>query len=68
MGRQRLSAGLDAMRFAALLASIVIARRVGATSIEAVLIYSVTQGVAQSLILAVMYARVRRLAAPVQSV
>jgi O-antigen/teichoic acid export membrane protein len=68
MGRQRLSAALDALRFAALLASIVIARRVGAASIEAVLIYSVTQGAAQSLILGVMYARVRRLAAPVHSV
>jgi O-antigen/teichoic acid export membrane protein len=68
MGRQRLSAVLDALRFAALLASIVIARRVGAASIEAVMIYSVTQGVAQSLILGVMYARVRRLAAPRHSV
>ncbi len=65
MGRQRLSAALDALRFAALLASIAVARHFGASSVEAVLIYSVTQGAAQCLILAVMYARVRRLSAPV---
>ena len=65
MGRQRLSAALDTLRFAALLASIAIARHFGASSIEAVLLYSVTQGAAQSLILGVMYARVRRLAVPI---
>jgi len=67
MGRQRLSAALDALRFGALVTSIVIARHVGAAPLEAVLFYSVTQGVAQCLILGVMYARVRRLAAPSHS-
>jgi O-antigen/teichoic acid export membrane protein len=65
MGRQRLSAALDTLRFGALVASIAISRHFGASSIEAVLLYSVTQGAAQSLILGVMYARVRRLAVPI---
>ncbi len=65
MGRQRLSAALDTLRFGALVASIAIAWHFGASSIEAVLLYSVTQGAAQSLILGVMYARVRRLAVPI---
>jgi O-antigen/teichoic acid export membrane protein len=66
MGRQRLSATLDALRFAALVASIAIAHHFGAASIKAVLIYSATQGAAQCLILGVMYARVRRLSAPIR--
>jgi O-antigen/teichoic acid export membrane protein len=68
MGRQRLSAALDALRFAGLLAAIVIARHVGATSVQAVLLYSVTQGVAQCAILAVMFARVRHLAGQIHPV
>ena len=61
MGRQRLSAALDVLRFAALLASIEAARHFGVTALNAVLWYSVTQGVAQCLILGVMYARIRSL-------
>jgi O-antigen/teichoic acid export membrane protein len=62
MGRQRLSAALDALRFAALVACLVIARRAGVSSIDAVFYYSVTQGLAQCVILAVMYRYVRRAA------
>ena len=61
MKRQRLAAGLDALRFVALAASIVFAVESGATPLHAVLIFSVTQGVTQCLILAVMYVVVRRL-------
>jgi O-antigen/teichoic acid export membrane protein len=60
MGRQRLSAALDGLRFAALLASILVARQFGVAPLTAILIYSVTQGVAQCMILGVMYSRVRR--------
>jgi O-antigen/teichoic acid export membrane protein len=66
MGRQRLSAFLDACRFGALLASIVIARHFDATPIESVFIYSATQGIAQCLILGLIYRRVSHLPAPSQ--
>jgi O-antigen/teichoic acid export membrane protein len=64
MGRQRLSALLDALRFAALLGSIAVARYVGASPIESVFMYSATQGVAQCLIVALIYRRVNQLAQP----
>jgi O-antigen/teichoic acid export membrane protein len=59
IGRQRLSAALDALRFAALLASVLLARHLGVAPITAVLFYSLTQGVTQCMILGVMYSRVR---------
>jgi O-antigen/teichoic acid export membrane protein len=62
MGRQRLSAALDGLRFAALVVCIVVTRRASVSPIDAVLYYSLTQGVAQCLILAVMYRCVRRAA------
>jgi O-antigen/teichoic acid export membrane protein len=64
MKKQRLSAALDAVRFVALIVVIVAATNRGAAPITAVLAYSVTQGVAQTLILAVMYVEVSRRAAP----
>ena len=60
MQKQRLSAALDAVRFVALIAVIAAATHQGAAPLTAVLAYSVTQGVAQILILAVMYVEVSR--------
>ena len=63
MQKQRLSAALDAVRFAALITVLAVATHLAAAPLTAVLAYSVTQGVAQTLILAVMYVEVRRRAA-----
>jgi O-antigen/teichoic acid export membrane protein len=62
MRRQRLSAALDALRFASLVAAIVVAWHARLTSIDALLYYSLTQGLAQCLVLAVMLVCVRRAA------
>lgn len=60
MKKQRLSAALDAARFVALIVVIAAATHLAAAPLTAVLAYSVTQGIAQTLILAVVYVEVSR--------
>lgn len=60
MRKQRLSAAMDFVRFAALIVSIAMCVAARATPRQAVFWYSLTQGVAQCLVLAVMYFEVRR--------
>jgi O-antigen/teichoic acid export membrane protein len=62
MGRQRLSAALDAWRFVSLVATIALAWRARVSALEAVLYYSLTQGLAQCFVLGVMLFCVRRAA------
>jgi O-antigen/teichoic acid export membrane protein len=59
LGKQRLAALLDAMRVAALVASIAVSLRSGASPLAAVANFYITQAVAQCLILAVIVAQVR---------